>query len=188
VPDTPTFGRYAEIPVEQMTAEQQAGYRLLVDGPRGRLPGPYRVWVHNPALVHAVAPLGNHFTPGQSALSEREREITVLVICSTWGSAYPTNSHERRGKEVGLPPAVVDAIVAGRPAALTDKREGVVYDVALALANGRLIPQDLYDRAVEALGHEGITDLIVLMGYYTCVSLTMNFYSVPVSGGGTPRH
>src|SRR5919109_333761 len=75
---------------------------------------------------------------------------------------------------------------SGRSAALTDEREGVVYDVALALANGRLIPQDLYDRAVKALGHDGITDVIVLMGYYTCVSLTMNFYSVPVSGGGTP--
>jgi hypothetical protein len=38
---------------------------------------------------------------------------------------------------------VVDTIVAGRPAALTDEREGVVYDVALALANRRLLPQDL---------------------------------------------
>lgn len=43
--DTPTFGRYTELPVEQMTPEPQAGYRLLVDGPRGRLPGPYRAWV-----------------------------------------------------------------------------------------------------------------------------------------------
>ena len=74
------------------------------------------------------------------------------------------------------------------PAALTDEREGVVYDVALALANGRLIPQDLHERAVKTLGHEGITDVIVLIGYYTCVSLTMNFYGVPASGGGTPRH
>ena len=41
MPDTPTFGRYAELTVERMTAEQQAGYRLLVDGPRGRLRGPY---------------------------------------------------------------------------------------------------------------------------------------------------
>jgi 4-carboxymuconolactone decarboxylase len=171
-----------------MTAEQQAGYRLLVEGSRGRLPGPYRVWVHNPRLVHSIAPLGDHFTPGQSALTEREREIAVLVICSTWGSVYPTNAHERRGKEVGLPPAVVDAIVAGRPAALTDEREAVVYDVALALANRRLIPQDLYDRTVKTLGHDGITDVIVLIGYYTCVSLTMNFYAVPASGGGTPRH
>jgi len=35
---TPTFGRYAEIPVDQMTAEQKEGYRFLVEGPRGRLP------------------------------------------------------------------------------------------------------------------------------------------------------
>jgi 4-carboxymuconolactone decarboxylase len=89
----PTFGRYAELPVDLMTPEQRAGYRALVDGPRGRLPGPYKVWVHNPKLVHAAAPLGEHFTPGRSALSEREREIAVLVITSKWGSAYPTAAH-----------------------------------------------------------------------------------------------
>jgi hypothetical protein len=43
MPDTPTFGCYTEIAVEEMTAEQQAGYRSMVDGPSGRLPGPYRV-------------------------------------------------------------------------------------------------------------------------------------------------
>ena len=186
--DTPTFGRYAELPVERMTPEQQSGYRLLVEGARGRLPGPYRVWVHNPKLVHAIEPLGTHFTPGQSSLSEREREIAVLVICSQWGSVFPTNAHERRGKEVGLPVDTVEAIVAGRPTTFTDAREGMVYDVARALAGGRLIPQDLYDRAVQVLGHESVTDMIVLMGYYTCVSLTMNFYAVPASGGGTTRH
>jgi 4-carboxymuconolactone decarboxylase len=46
--------RYAEIPFDRMTPEQQVGYRFLVDGPRGRLPGPYKVWVHNPKLVHAA--------------------------------------------------------------------------------------------------------------------------------------
>jgi len=88
--DAPTFGRYAEIPVYRMTPKQREGYRFLVDGPRGRLPGPYKVWVHNPKLVHAAAPLGQHFTPGQSSLSEREREIAVLVMTSAWHSAYPT--------------------------------------------------------------------------------------------------
>jgi hypothetical protein len=35
------------------------------------------------------------------------------------------------------------------------------------------VPQGLYERAVKVLEHESITDMIVLMGYYTCVSLTM---------------
>ena len=81
---TPTFGRYAEIPVDQMTEKQRDAYRFMIDGPRGRLPGPYKVWVHNPKLLQAAAPLGQHFTPGQSSLTEREREIAVVVITSTW--------------------------------------------------------------------------------------------------------
>jgi 4-carboxymuconolactone decarboxylase len=184
---TPTFGRYAEMPVDQMSPAQREGYRFLVDGPRGRLPGPYKVWVHNPRLVHAAAPLGQHFTPGQSSLSEREREIAVIVMTSRWHSAYPTAAHEKRGQEVGLPAAGVEAMIAGLPASFADPREQVVYEVAVALAGGRLISQGLYDRAVKALGHESITDMIVLMGYYTAVSLTMNFYAVPAGSPGLAR-
>jgi len=31
MPETPTFGRYAEIPYDQMTPEQQDAYRSLID-------------------------------------------------------------------------------------------------------------------------------------------------------------
>ena len=185
--DAPTFGRYAEIPVDRMTPEQRAGYRFLVEGPRGRLPGPYKVWVHNPQLVHAAAPLGEHFTPGQSSLSEREREIAVLIITSRWHSAYPTAAHEKRGVEVGLPAAAVEAIIAGLPTFFPDAREQAVYELAMTLAGGRLVPQGLFDRAVSVLGHERVTDIIVLMGYYTAVSLTMNFYAVPAGSPGLAR-
>src|SRR6202035_1466812 len=56
------------------------------------------------------------------------------------------------------------------------------YEMAMALANSRWVPQGLYDRAVKALGHVGITDVITLMGYYTSVSMTLAFYDVPVRG------
>jgi 4-carboxymuconolactone decarboxylase len=184
---TATFGRYAEIPLNEMTTDQRDGYKFLVDGPRGRLPGPYKVWVHNPKLLRAAAPLGEHFTPGKSSLTEREREIAVVVITSQWQSAYPTAAHERRGKEVGLPAPAVEAMVGGLPTLFADPREQVVYEVAMALAGGRLISQGLYDRAVKLLGHESITDVIVLMGYYTAVSLTMNFYAVPAGSPGLAR-
>jgi 4-carboxymuconolactone decarboxylase len=185
--DTPTFGRYPEIPVDRMTPEQKAGYDYLIDGPRGRLPGPYKVWVHNPKLVHAADPLGRHFTPGQYSLTEREREIAVVVITTHWNSDYPNSAHEKRGKEVGLPATAVEAIVSGLPAAFEEPREQVVYEVSMALANNRIVPHGLHDRAVELLGHVGVSDMIVLMGYYTAVSLTMNFYAVPAGSPGMAR-
>jgi 4-carboxymuconolactone decarboxylase len=80
--------------------------------------------VHNPRLVHAAAPLGQHFTPGRSSLSEREREIAVIVMTSRWHSAYPTAAHERRGTEVGLPAATVEAMIAGLPASSAERRSG----------------------------------------------------------------
>jgi 4-carboxymuconolactone decarboxylase len=184
--DTPTFGRYAEIPYDQMTPEQQEGYRSLIET-RGRLPGPTKIWVHNPKLAKAAGPLGAHFHPGQYSLSEREREIAVCIINAKWHSAYPTNAHERRGKEVGLPADKVEALIAGLQTSFPDEREQVVYEMAMALANSRWVPQGLYDRAVEALGHVGITDVICLIGYYTSVSMTLSFYDVPAGATGMER-
>ena len=185
--DTATFGRYAEIPVDRMTPAQREGYRFLIDGPRGRLPGPYKVWVHNPKLLQAAAPLGEHFTPGQSSLSEREREIAVVVITNRWHSAYPAAAHERRGKEVGLPADKVEALLSGLPTSFDDKREQVIYEMATCLANSRWVSKGLFDRAVAALGHEGITDVITLMGFYTSVSMTLAFYDVPAGAEGLAR-
>jgi 4-carboxymuconolactone decarboxylase len=184
---TPTFGRYAELSLDEMTAEQKAAYHYLIDGPRGRLPGPYKVWIHNPKLVHAADPLGRHFTPGQYSLSEREREIAVVVITTKWNSDYPAAAHEKRGKEVGLPAVAVEAITAGLPTSFADPREQVTYEVAISLAHNRIVSQGLHDRAVALLGHPGISDLITLIGYYTAVSLTMNFYAVPAGTQGIVR-
>jgi 4-carboxymuconolactone decarboxylase len=45
----------------------------------------------------------------------------------------------------------------------------------------------LFDRAVEALGHEGITDVICLIGFYTSVSMTLAVYDVPADAPGLQR-
>ncbi|MBV8778022.1 MAG: hypothetical protein JO258_12580 [Alphaproteobacteria bacterium] len=81
--DTLTFGRYAEIPYDRMTPEQQEGYKSLMET-RGRLPGPNKIYVHNPKLVKVMGPLGAYFRTGYSL---SEREIAVVIVNSKWHSA-----------------------------------------------------------------------------------------------------
>jgi len=183
--ETPTFGRYAEIPYDQMTPEQQEGYRSMIEA-RGRLPGPNKIYVHNPKLAKVMAPLGAYFRTGYS-LSEREREIAVCITTSKWHAAYPTSSHEQAAKAAGLPDDAVEAILSGLPTSFSDTREQVVYEMGICLANARWVSKGLYDRAVEALGHVGITDVITLMGFYTSVSMTLAFYDVPAGATGLER-
>ncbi len=84
---------------------------------RGRLPGPNKIYVHNPKLAKVMGPLGAYFRTGYS-LSEREREITVCITTSQWNSAYPTNAHERAGKAAGLSADKVEALLSGLPTSL----------------------------------------------------------------------
>ena len=183
MPDTPSFGRYAEIPYEEMTPEQQEGYRFLREV-RGQVGGPSKIWVHNPKLAKVMGPLGAYFRTGYSL---SEREIAVCIINSKWCSIFPTNAHERAGKAAGLPADKVEALIAGLQTSFSDEREQAVYEMAMALANSRWVPQGLYDRAVKALGHVGITDVITLIGYYTSVSMTLAFYDVPAGAMGMAR-
>jgi 4-carboxymuconolactone decarboxylase len=182
---TPTLGRYAEIPYDEMTPEQQEAYQSLIET-RGRLPGPNKIYVENPGLVKVMGPLGAYFRTGYS-LSEREREIAVVVICSKFHSAYPTNAHERAAKTAGLPADKVEAMLTGLPTSFDDTREQVVYEMAVCLANARWVSRGLFDRAVEALGNVGITDVITLMGFYASVSMTLAFYDVPSDAPGLER-
>jgi 4-carboxymuconolactone decarboxylase len=177
--ETPTFGRYAEVPYDRMTPEQQEGYKAMIEA-RGRLPGPTKIWVHNPKLAKVAGPFGAHFQPGQY-------EIAVCVITSRWHSAYPTAAHERHAKEVGLPAVKVEAIIGGMPVAFDDEREQIVYEMAMVLSNARWVPRGLHDRAVKALGHVGVTDVITLMGHYTSVAMTLAFYDVPDGATGMAR-
>lgn len=50
-----------------------------------------------------------------------------------------------------------------------------------------IVPQGLYERAIKLLGDRGLTDLTVLIGYFTSVSLTLVAYDVPSNAVGLKR-
>jgi hypothetical protein len=73
------------------------------------------------------------------------------------------------------------------PTSFEDEREQAVYEMAICLTSSRWASKGLYDRAVKALGHIGITDVITLMGYYTSVAMTLAFYDVRADALGMTR-
>src|SRR5258708_7053481 len=184
----PTVGRFAEIAEDQWTPEQQEAYRSLIDAeglqPGAALPSaPLKIWMSNPKLSKAVTSLIWYLHPSHNSLSPRERELAVCILTSKWHTPYTIYAHETFAKNYGMPPEMIDAVISGLPASFANEREQVIYEMATALANSRWISKGLYDRAVKALGHTGITDVTVLMGFYTAVSLTVGFYDVPAPQG-----
>ena len=183
--ETPTFGRYAEIPYDKMTPEQQEGYNAMIAA-RGRLPGPNKIWVHNPKLAKVVGPFGAHFQPGILAQRARARDRRLhhhqqlALGLSDDRARAPRESGRAAGRQ-GRGDAVRPADRVRRRARAGRLRDGDV------LSNARWVPRGLHDRAVKALGHVGVTDVITLMGHYTSVAMTLAFYDVPAGATGMAR-
>jgi 4-carboxymuconolactone decarboxylase len=184
--DFGTFGRYTELPLDEMTVNQRRAYEFTVKE-RGEVPGPYKIWLQNPKLMEVMVPLGAYYQ-GRSSLSKAEIEIATNLTNARWLAGYSNYEHEIIGeRDGGLPPEKVEALIAGLPTSFEDAREQVVYEITSALIAPRVVPTGLYHRAVNLLGHAGLTDLTVLIGYFTCVSLSLRAYDVPSSAIGLKR-
>jgi 4-carboxymuconolactone decarboxylase len=184
--DFGTFGRYTELPFDKMTADQKRAYGLTMKM-RGQVPGPYKIWLQNPKLIEVMVPLGAYYQDC-SSLSKAEIEIATNLTNARWLAAYSNYEHEMIAeKDGGLPPEKVQALITGLPTSFENCRQQVVYEITSALIAPRVVPTGLFWRAVDLLGDAGLTDLTVLIGYFTCVSLSLIAYDVPSNAIGLQR-
>jgi 4-carboxymuconolactone decarboxylase len=172
------MNRILDIPPEQLTAEQKTVFDNLTAG-RGRILGPYRVWIHSPTVAAGMEHIGT-FLNKRSSLSTREVEIGILVIAQHWDANYVRQAHIKAGKAAGLSEATIEAILAGRDPRLSDPHERSVYRFAAALAAGAKLSDAEFAEIETALGRAGVAEVLVLLGYYTSVSLAMKVHDVPV--------
>lgn len=182
-PDFGTFGRFKETPVDDMSPDTRDAYDFTMRL-RGQVPGPHKIWLANPKLAKTIVPTGAYYQTA-STLSKAEIEIVTSVINGRWLAAYSNYEHEKIAEEAGhLPPETVQALIANLPTTFDDPRQQVVYQLAVTLAQPRVVPLGLYQRAKALIGEAGIVDVTVLMGWFTAVSLTLNAFDVPSDAVG----
>ena len=172
------MNRLIDIPPENLTDEQKTVFERLTAG-RGRILGPYKIWIHSPVVASGMEHIGTHLNK-RGSLSPREVEIGILVIAQHWDAAYVRQAHIRLGKEVGLSQEIIDAVLAGRDPELGDPHEAAMHRFAAALVAGVKLSDAEFAALEKVLGREGIAEVLVLLGYYTSVALGMKVHEVPI--------
>jgi 4-carboxymuconolactone decarboxylase len=131
-----------------------------------------------------IVPVGAYYQK-ESSLTKAEIEIVTVLTNARWHSAYGTYEHEKIAEKLGhIPAKTTECLIAGLPSEFSDARQQVVYELACALVQPRIVPVGLYKRAKEALGDAGIVDVAVLIGWFTMVCMTLNAYDVPANATG----
>ena len=172
------MNRTLEIAADALSDEQKTVFDQLVAG-RGRILGPYKIWIHSPTVASGMEHIGT-FLNKRSSLSTREVEIGILVIAQHWDGEYVKQAHIKAGKAAGLTQEQIDAVLAGRDPQFSDPHERAVYRFATALSSKTKLSDADFGEIEKAIGRDCIAEVLVLLGYYTSVALGMKAHEVPI--------
>lgn len=189
--------RLPVIKVDDFDADQRAMFDAITTGkratsagpsafltPEGGMRGPFHPLLYAPRMGNVVQRLGECIRY-EGALADRQREIAILVAAARWRADYEWWAHARIARQLGVSDEVIDAIRERRQPELDDAEEEIVHEVARSALDHGSVPDLLYQRALEALGAERVVEIVVLVGYYTLISLTLNVFEVPLPAGET---
>lgn len=185
--------RFALIPVDKLTPEQQALTEAIKSGPRaklassgaskpGPLGGPFNVWLRSPGIGNLVQQLGEEIR-FRSSLAGKLNELAILVTARNWTSQYEWVAHHKLALEGGLDPKIAEAIAQGQRPAGMDADETLVYEFSSELQQTQGVSDAMYARAVARFGERGVVDLISVNGFYVLVSMCLNVDRTPVPPG-----
>ena len=176
--DTTGPTRILEIAEADLTDAQRSVIDAVRAG-RGRLPTPFKIWLHAPDVAGIWGQLGTLLN-GPTSLTPRERELATIVAAHHLHGAYVEEMHARTARELGIAPEVIDALRHEQTPQLDDPREAVVVALARHAHEQQPVNDAPFERAVKLIGHHGIAELYALIGYYSAVAIAMKTYRVPI--------
>jgi 4-carboxymuconolactone decarboxylase len=155
---------------------------------RTRVSGPFGVLLHSPELAVRTARLGA-YVRYHPTISNRWRHLITMIASRAQDSQYEFTVHANLAREEGIPDAVVDAIDRGEEPdpALLEGIEPIIVAFAHQLATVHRVDDVVFDAVREAIGLQGLTDVLGTFADFSMIAFALNAFEVEVRAGQTPR-
>ena len=99
-----TGERMPEMTLENMTPAQRSIAEAIMNGPRGRMSGPFNAWLRSPVLADRLQKVGE-YVRFNTSLDKRINEMAILMTAQAWGAQYEWYAHAPLALKAGLDPA-----------------------------------------------------------------------------------
>ena len=164
--------------LEDLSNEQKEIYDAIVNGPRGHVVGPLRIWLNNPGLAKSAQTVGAYARYGTS-LPQALSELAILTTGRVWSSEFEWEHHAPLAIEGGIDPKHVDTISLGKRPLFEKPEEQAVFDFAAEANILKNVSDITYKKLVDILGESAAIDIVGICGYYSLISMTLNVFKVP---------
>jgi 4-carboxymuconolactone decarboxylase len=174
--------RVPTLAYDDLTEEQKAVWDEIVAGPRGKVSGPFFVWLHRPELLSRGQALGL-YCRFNSGLPARLSELIILIVSSTWEATIEWHDHAPKAIELGLDADAIEALRVRAPATFKEADEQATYEFVLELLQSHKVSDATYQRALATLGQDLVIDVVGVAGYYCMIAMTLNAFEIALPVG-----
>ena len=178
------MSRVPELERYQLSKRQTAVYDEILAS-RGSLDGPFRAWLHSPELADRAQKLGE-VVRFQTSLPERLSELAILVTARFYDAQIEWSIHEPIARRAGVPQRTIEALRSRREPNFDSPDDEAIYHYVDELLTKRFVADKRFAAVQERIGARGITELTILVGYYSLVAMSLNALEVAVPVGLKP--
>ncbi|MGA8708752.1 MAG: carboxymuconolactone decarboxylase family protein [Steroidobacteraceae bacterium] len=166
-----------------LTEAQRQARAAIMQGPRGRLSGPFVPLLRSPELCQRTQLLGEYLRFG-SVIPQRLRELAILSTARHWRQSFEWQTHAPIAQGLGLAAGTLAALAAGLAPDALAADEAVVLEFCHQLHTTHAVSDQTYAAARDLLGEPGVIELCGLCGYYALLAMVLNVARTPPPVGG----
>ena len=140
---------------------------------RGAVSPGFAAILNSPEAAARIAHLGS-FIRFESSLPARIRELAALAASRELGGTYEQTIHTRDVRNLGGPESTVEAVNVGAALDGVDEEDALPVLCARELLRHHELSDSTFEAARKRLGHQGVVDLLVTVGYYGMLACLHN--------------
>ena len=134
-------------------------------------PGPIRLY--SPPVADAMSGV-NDYLRRKSGLDPRLVELEILVTAREMDCEYVWTAHEPAAQKAGLAQGIIDTVKFRKPLAGMGEKEAVIVQLGRDSISKHKVSPDTFARAVKLFGHQGVVNIVSLIGDYAATTILLN--------------
>jgi 4-carboxymuconolactone decarboxylase len=135
--------------------------------------GPGAIRLYSPPVAAAMTSV-NDYLRRKSGLEPRLVELAILVTARELDSEYVWTAHEPPARKAGLEQQVIDIVKLRRPLTALGEKEAVIVQLGRDAIGKHKVGSDTFARAVKLFGHQGVVNIVALIGDYAATAILLN--------------
>jgi 4-carboxymuconolactone decarboxylase len=135
--------------------------------------GPGSIRLYSQPVADSMTGL-NEYLRRKSGLEPRLVELAILVTAREMDSEYVWTAHEPPAQKAGVQQAIIDTVKYRRPLTALGEKDAVIVQLGRDAIGKHKVGSDTFARAVKLFGHQGVVNIVALMGDYAATTILLN--------------